>query len=61
MKTAKEIRANMREEREILNHAISSMKKSMNDFQDEKRTEWKSFKERMHDEVVKVENTLRNR
>ena len=57
----KELRATLREDREILHHAITSMKKSMNDFQDEKRSEWKTFKNRMHDEIVKVEDTLRNR
>ncbi len=61
MEITKEMRSNLKEDREILHHAITSMKKSINDFQDEKRLEWKSFKNRMNDEITKVQRTLKNR
>ena len=61
MEITKEIRANLKEDREILHHAITSMKKSINDFEDEKRSEWKAFRNKMNDEIIKVKKTLNNR
>ena len=61
MEITKEIRSNLKEDRAILHHAITSMKKSINDFEDEKKLEWKLFKNKMNDEIVKVQKNLRNR
>ncbi len=61
MEITKEIRSNLKEDKEILHHAITSMKKSINDFQDEKKLEWKLFKNKMNDEIIKIQKNLRNR
>jgi hypothetical protein len=42
-----------------LNNAISSLKKSMTDFKADRKSEWKLFKNKFKDDMVKVEESFK--
>jgi hypothetical protein len=45
-------------DKKILRNEISSLKKSMTDFKVERKSEWKSFKSKFNEDLVKVEESL---
>jgi hypothetical protein len=45
-------------DKKILQNEISSLKKSMTDFKVERKSEWKSFKSKFNEDLVKVEESL---
>jgi hypothetical protein len=54
-----ELKENWKEDKVDLHNAISSLKKSMTDFKADRKSEWKSFKNKFNDDMVKVEESLK--
>jgi len=48
------------EEKEKLRDEIASLKKEMALYKKERKSEWKVFKNKFHDEMDKVEQSLKN-
>jgi hypothetical protein len=59
MAIATKLKENWKEDKAILHNTISSLKQSMTDFKSERKTEWKSFKTKFNDDMVKVEQSFK--
>ena len=55
-----ELKANLKEDKINLYQAISSLKQSMLEYKDERKSEWKSFKNKFNDDLDKVQKSLNN-
>jgi hypothetical protein len=53
------LKENWKENKVKLQNEVSSLKKSMTDYKEERKTEWKSFKTKFNDDMGKVEKTLK--
>ena len=49
-----------KEEKRKLRNEIAPLKKEMNDYKKERKSEWKIFKNKFHDEMDKIEKALEN-
>ena len=49
----------LKEEIAKLRADISFLKKSITDYKTEKKTDWKKFKNKVDDEMVKIDNSLK--
>lgn len=49
-----------KEEKRKLRNEIASLKKEMNEYKKERKSEWKIFKNKFHDEMDKIEKALEN-
>jgi hypothetical protein len=58
MAISTELKENWKEDKAILNKAISSLKKSMADHKAERKAEWRSYKIKVRDELEKIEKSL---
>lgn len=52
------LKKNLKEERAKLNERLSSLKKTIGDFKTERKANWKTFKNAMKDEVIKIEKSI---
>lgn len=59
MAIANELKENWKEEKVNLYAEISTLKKCMADFKSERKSEWKSFKNKFNDDMDKVEKSLK--
>jgi hypothetical protein len=55
----KELNENWKEDKANLKNAISSLDKSMSDYKAERKSEWKSFKNKFNDDMDKIEKSLK--
>jgi uncharacterized protein YicC (UPF0701 family) len=53
------IKENWKEDKANLQNAVLTLKKSMTDFKDERKSEWKSFKNKFNDDMENVEKSLK--
>jgi hypothetical protein len=54
-----ELKENWKEDKALLNNAISSLKKDMTDYKVERKSEWKTFKTKYNEEIERVEKSLK--
>ena len=54
-----ELKENWKEDRDDLLNAISSLKKCMTDYKAERKSEWKSFKNKFNDDLEEIEKSLK--
>lgn len=54
------IKENWKEDKVILQNAISALKKSMTAHKAERKTEWRLFKVRFNEDLKNIEKTLKN-
>ncbi len=54
-----ELKENWKEEKAVLCEAISTLKKCMTDYKKERKSEWKSFKNKFNDDMDKIEKSLK--
>ena len=59
MALATEVKENWKKDKVILHNAISSLKKSMDDFKAGRKSEWKTFKNKFNDEMDQLEESLK--
>jgi hypothetical protein len=59
MATTTEIKRNWKEDQVDLHNALTALKISMSDYKEKRKTEWKSFKNKFNDDMVKVESSLK--
>jgi hypothetical protein len=53
------LKENWKEDKVKLQNEISSLKKCMTDYKEERKSEWKSFKNKFNDDMDKVEKSLK--
>ena len=58
MEITKELKEIWKEDKANLRNAISSLKKSMTDYKKERKSEWKSFKNKFNDDMDNIEKSL---
>ena len=58
MAITRELKEIWKEDKVNLRNAISSLKKSMTDYKVERKSEWKSFKNKFNDDMDKIEKSL---
>jgi hypothetical protein len=54
-----EMKETWKEDKVLLQDAISSLKKNMTIYKTERRSEWKSFKSKFNDDLENVEKSLK--
>jgi iron uptake system EfeUOB component EfeO/EfeM len=59
MTTTTKLKDSWKVDKENLHNTISLLKKSMSDFKEERKLEWKSFKGKFNDEMENVEKSLK--
>jgi hypothetical protein len=59
MATAVKSKVSVKEDKINLHTAISSLKKSISDYKIERKSDWKSFKNKFNDDLEKVEKSLK--
>ena len=58
MSTTTEEKAIMKKEKSIHENEISSLKKVMSDYKVERKANWKTFKNKINDDIDKIEKSL---
>ena len=58
MEITKELKEIWKEDKVNLRNAISSLKKSMTVYKTERKSEWKSFKNKFNDDMDNIEKSL---
>jgi hypothetical protein len=59
MAATTEFKGNWKEEKVDLHNALTALKISMSDYKEKRKTEWKSFKNKFNEDMVKVESSLK--
>lgn len=59
MEITTELKENWKEDKENLQNAISSLKKCMTNYKAERKSEWKSFKNKFNDDMDEIEKSLK--
>jgi hypothetical protein len=60
MEITTELKENWRENKVKLQDEISSLKKCMTNYKEERKLDWKSFKTKFNEDLDKVEKSLKN-
>jgi septal ring factor EnvC (AmiA/AmiB activator) len=58
MSTITEDKAILKKEKSKLEKEISSLKKVMSDYKVERKANWKTFKNKMNDDIEKIEKSI---
>ena len=58
MSNKTEMKATLKNEKAKLNKEISSAKKSLKDFKAKRKADWKEFKNKMNDNIDKIEKSV---
>ena len=59
MESTTELKENWKEDKVILHNLIDSLKKHMTDYKVERKSEWKSFKNKFNDDMDDVKKSLK--
>jgi len=58
MSITKELTPTWKEDKALLRNSVSALKKSMTDYKAERKSEWKSFKTKIRDDMENIEKSL---
>ena len=59
MAATTEYKGKWKEEKVDIYNALTALKISMTDYKDKRKSEWKEFKNKFEDDMVKVESSLK--